>query len=357
MKILNKYLFLSFVKNSIFVLLGLVLLFSFFQYLEEVDDIGKHNYSHDAAINYIIFSIPSYANSLAILSLMIGIVFTIGQLNSNKELQIFELASFSTNKIVLTVAKYSFLMSLIVIIFLEIITPFSYQISRQIKDQAFGINTNYDEKDIWIKRDNKFFFLKRGDKNNSLKVFEIEDYRNIKSFLMSNKVVISDIGLSSKENFNLRFDSMDNFLVPSEFTNKENYTIEIDTKDILLSNKEVKSMSINELVSTILFSNKNEINISENLYELISRLIRPITLVGMLLMAIPFVLNSRRDVSIGQRIFIAISIGILTHMLNKITSVVSMKFETISYFGAFLPTLLLVSFGLYLLRARLFRQF
>jgi len=109
MKLLERYLFSSIVKSSISVLLGLVVLFSFFQFLEELNDVTKKGYTISIAIKYIALLLPSFFNLLLILGVMIGVVFSLGQLNSNKELQIFQVASISKKDIIFKSIKFTFL--------------------------------------------------------------------------------------------------------------------------------------------------------------------------------------------------------------------------------------------------------
>ena len=129
MKLLDRYLFSSIIKSSLSVLLGLVVLFSFFQFLEELNDVGKKGYTISIAINYIALLLPSFSNLLLILGVMIGVVFGLGQLNSNKELQIFQVASISKKDIISKSIKFTFLISVMLIIVLEIISPYTSKLA------------------------------------------------------------------------------------------------------------------------------------------------------------------------------------------------------------------------------------
>ena len=354
MKLLDRYLFSSIIKSSILVLLGLVLLFSFFQFLEELNDVDKKDYSISIALNYIALLLPSFFNLLLILGLMIGVVFSLGQLNTNKELQIFQVASISKKNIVYKSIKYTFFISVVLIIVLEIISPFTSKLADQIKRQAQGKPLISQSGAIWLKINDKFVFYekkKRKKKNTSIKVFDIENKTSLKSILFAKNINFSDENISLKNPKKVEIHSDGDFYLIRKKHKDKLYRLELEPSQLEFLNKSVKEMSIFEMIISI----KNSINFrttNQELTELISRVIKPFTLIGMILIAIPFVLNTQRTASVGNRIFISISIAVFAHLITKITSIVLVTKSSTSFVGPFIPTLTLLLIGVLVLRVK-----
>jgi len=72
----------------------------------------------------------------------------------------------------------------------------------------------------------------------------------------------------------------------------------------------------------------------------------------MILIAIPFVLNTQRTALVGNRIFISISIAVFAHLITKITSIVLVTKNSTSIVGPFIPTIVLLLIGALVLRVK-----
>jgi len=352
MKLLERYLFSSIVKSSISVLLGLVVLFSFFQFLEELNDVTKKGYTISIAIKYIALLLPSFFNLLLILGVMIGVVFSLGQLNSNKELQIFQVASISKKDIIFKSIKFTFFISVMLIIVLEIISPYTSQIADQLKKQAQGKPIMTQSGQVWLKKDEKFIHYEKNKSKNSIKVFDTENITFLKNILYAKDVKFSDGFVDIVDPRRVEIRSEGDFYIIDNKAKEELNRIELDPNQLEFLNKNVKEMSIFEIFLAMVNSMNVGINKQEIYTEIISRIIKPFTLVGMILIAIPFVLNTQRTASVGNRIFISIAIAVFAHLITKITSIVLVTKSSASFVGPFIPTIALLLIGVLVLRVK-----
>jgi len=352
MKLLERYLFSSIVKSSISVLLGLVVLFSFFQFLEELNDVTKKGYTISIAIKYIALLLPSFFNLLLILGVMIGVVFSLGQLNSNKELQIFQVASISKKDIIFKSIKFTFFISVMLIIVLEIISPYTSQIADQLKKQAQGKPIMTQSGQVWLKKDEKFIHYEKNKSKNSIKVFDTENITFLKNILYAKDVKFSDGFVDIVDPRRVEIRNEGYFYIIDNKGKEGLNRIELDPDQLEFLNKNVKEMSIFEMFLAMVNSMNVGINKQEIYTEIISRIIKPFTLVGMILIAIPFVLNTQRTASVGNRIFISIAIAVFAHLITKITSIVLVTKSSASFVGPFIPTIALLLIGVLVLRVK-----
>ena len=83
--------------------------------------------------------------------------------------------------------------------------------------------------------------------------------------------------------------------------------------------------------------------------ELYKRLIKPITLVVMILLAMLFIFGSTRDVTLGRKIFFGVAVGLSFEMLSRIGGAMSLSFDFNPVMSAILPTIVVMLIAITLL--------
>jgi len=350
MKLVDRYLFSSIIKSSMLVLLGLVIIFSFFKFLEEISDIGSQNYIFSTALQHILLLVPSFFNSLFILAIMIGTVLVIGEFNNNKELQILYTGGISAKSIMLKCIKYPFLISIFLLIFFEIFSPQSLRLANILKSEALGKQINNKVEELWLKKDDSYILF--NNKEKSIKLFDTINNIQLNKFYSGDGAEFHNQILAIKH---FQVMHIDNSLNPPKiesYLEDKEINFELSESEINALNNNPKAMTISALIKLIFFSIENEINLKDYYIELFARLAKPLTLIGMVLISLPFIFNNHRSTSIGNRLFISISIGVLTHLMSRAMLIVSLKFEFLSLFAVFLPGVILALFGLILIKIK-----
>ena len=72
--------------------------------------------------------------------------------------------------------------------------------------------------------------------------------------------------------------------------------------------------------------------------ELYKRLIKPVTLVAMILLAMLFIFGSTRDITLGRKIFFGVALGLSFEMLSRIASAMALSFDFNPLMSAILPS-------------------
>jgi len=76
----------------------------------------------------------------------------------------------------------------------------------------------------------------------------------------------------------------------------------------------------------------------------------PLVVIGMIAIVFPLIFGSHRQVSIGQRIFVGILIGMTFHLLNQMFGNLSVVYQLPAMIGAFVPAVLMVVIATYWLQ-------
>ena len=92
---LNKELFLGI---TLF-LFGGICLFSFFEFIQEISDLDDKKYGVTQAIVYVLLTIPGHIYKLIPTAVLIGAMYTVGQLSHQSELIILRSSGLSIKQI------------------------------------------------------------------------------------------------------------------------------------------------------------------------------------------------------------------------------------------------------------------
>ena len=108
MKIRDRYIAKTLLTYTLVVLLIWLGIYSFFNFLSELESVGKENYTILQALKYIIFQMPRVAYDQASSVILLGCVLGMGHLASTGQLIIFRVAGISILKITWITVKNAF---------------------------------------------------------------------------------------------------------------------------------------------------------------------------------------------------------------------------------------------------------
>lgn len=93
----------------------------------------------------------------------------------------------------------------------------------------------------------------------------------------------------------------------------------VDTGFIKTLSQDMRWMSVSGLLGNIAYLRDNGVNVTVEEHALWQKLVTPLTVIVMLLLAVPMVFGSSRDGNAGQRIFVASLVGLGFMLLNNVT--------------------------------------
>ena len=76
--------------------------------------------------------------------------------------------------------------------------------------------------------------------------------------------------------------------------------------------------------------------------ELFKRLVKPATLLAMILIAMLFIFGSTRDITLGRKIFLGVAIGLTFELISRISGALSLSYEFSPFLSSFIPPLLAI---------------
>ena len=353
MKILDRYIAKTLLKYSLSVMVILVGVFAFFKFLEEVEDIGRASYMLNNALLYIALLIPSIIYTLSSLIILLGAILGLGYLASNSELIVMRSAGIPVTKITKTTLKISIAFIALMIAFGEFLVPITADYAKQYRANALGqkvVTSNQDG--FWIK-DNEFFInVKRnldGEIFNDITLIKL-DNNNLDSVVFSKKADFDGQSVALKQSDSYQLDtSGDVVQITQQDLAQYSTEVAFDQELIASLKKEPKSLSTWQLFKQINFLSSNDLSTDAHEVEFYARLIKPITLVAMIILSIPFVFGSLRDSSLGRKVFLGVVISLFFELSSRIGGMLSLRFELNHLLSAALPTMVVLLVALLML--------
>ena len=354
MKILDRYITKTLLKYSLSAMMVLVSIFAFFKFLEEVNDIGRVSYTLLDAVIYIGFLLPKITYEVSSVIILLGAVLGLGHLAAHSELIVMRSSGISIAKITKITLRVSISFVILAMILGEFIAPWSYNQAQIYRAKALGETiVTSNQQGFWIKDKDNFIHV---EKNLDGKVFNNVTLIKKKSANLLDSVVYSDKAIFDKGKLSLQKTSYYQVDSTGKFTkikqeNRKQYQSEVAfDKDLINSlKKDPRELSTFQLFKHIGFLSQNGLSTGDYEAEFYKRTMKPITLVAMILLVVPFVFGSLRNASLGKRIFLGIVISLIFHQFSKLGVWVP-KILNLDYFlSASLPTLIVLIFALFIL--------
>ncbi|MEK9778432.1 MAG: LptF/LptG family permease, partial [Methylophilaceae bacterium] len=130
---IEKYINREFILSIFIILLGLIALFAFFDFMQEINDLGKGNYGLLQVFTYVLLSLPGRIYEIIPLAVLLGSMLAIGQLAASSELTVIRSSGYSIKRIAKSLIMTGLFFSIITLLIGELITPKSEKNAQQVK--------------------------------------------------------------------------------------------------------------------------------------------------------------------------------------------------------------------------------
>ena len=354
MRILDGYIARTVAGQIASVMLILLAIYFFSTFVAEMGDVGKGDYTVTGALLFTLMQIPLYTYQLFPLVALVGTMLGLGALANTSELTVMRAAGVSVRRIVIAVVKVSLVMVIAVTLIGELIAPRLEMQAQAYRAEALGKNISLNTKDgLWARDGRSFINIERllvdGHASN-VRIYRFAEDHSLRETIFAPRGIyrddawqleqvirsrISPEGVETRRMENMRWESS---LNPSV----------IDVVAIKPEN-----LSATDLWDYLSYMREN--GLEDKRYNLAFwiRIMIPFATGGMVLLAVPFVFGSMRNVSIGQRIMVGALLGIGFYLFNAIFNRVGVIYDIPPFLAASLPTFVVYAlWGLMMRRVR-----
>ncbi len=347
MNIITRYLLKEITVSVTLIMLALIAMFSFFDLIQELEDLGRGNYGLDKVLLFVVLSAPGHIYELMPVAVLVGCMYSIGQLARHSELIILRVSGISLAGITLTLLKIGLIFTLLTFCIGELITPLSEKMAQRMRIKATDSVIVQDFKTgLWVKDGKSFVNVEEVLPDSTLLNIHIYEFDQKLQLETSSD---AKSGQFENDQWNLKdvtqiYFGKDTNQVKQLETATWHSLIRPELLNVLLVLPE--KMSAWNLYSYIDHLSTNKQKTTRYEMALWSKLIYPLACMVMILLALPFGFIQQRATGASTKIFIGIMLGVLYQILNRTFVHLGVLNDWPPLFSATTPTVLFLMAGL-----------
>jgi lipopolysaccharide export system permease protein len=328
MKLIDRYIGVSVVSSILIVISILLALFTFMGFFEELDDIGQGQYDARQAILYVLLSVPSLVYQLMPMATLLGCIIGLGVLANNSELVVIRSAGVSLTRIAWSVIKIGMLAVLVLIVIGEWVAPRSLEMAQNLRANAKSDNLRIgSEEGLWAKDGLTMVNARQllpGDRLGQVSLYRLDEQYRLLELIQAEYAayregqwVLHNVASSTLSGERVQTSQQPRLL----------WETSISPDLINVVSVQPETLSVVGLYQYTQYLRKN--GLSEGRFEqtLWSKFTTPIITMIMVLLSIPLVFGSMRTVSISQRIFVGVLIGVGFNILNRLANYAGLVYD------------------------------
>ena len=342
MIILRKYLAREIYAATLLVLVAFLMLFAFFDLINELNYIGRGNYHLQHALLFVLLSLPGHVYELAPIAVLIGTLYALSQLAANSEYTVMRISGLSPYAAGGALMRTGVIFVVLTLAFGELVTPYAERAAQQLRLGAMSAVVAQEFRSgLWVKDESRFINVREVKPDSSLsgvKIYEFDkDYR-------LRSISYAERGVYEKDNvWRLSGVARTNFEDGGTSVSRVAYTdwhsvLTPDLLSVLLVQPE-KMSAINLYQFTRHLSENRQ---QTERYEIAmwKKLLYPFATLVMMALALPFAYVHVRVGGMGLKIFSGIMLGVLFHLLNGLSSSVGIIQNWAPFYSAALPSVM-----------------
>lgn len=350
-KILDLYVartLLSTVTVTLSVLIGLSALIKF---VEQLRKIGEGDYDMLLAFLYVLLSLPRDLEQFFPMATLLGGLVGMGVLASNSELVVMQAAGLSRWNIINSAMKSTLIMILVVMAVGEWVTPVSETKAKQLRTEAISGGSLFSsDKLVWAKDGERFVSIGQVLSQDALKDIRIYTFNtdlSLQSISYANMGTFDDDGWWLN---NVDVTTFTEQQISTENIERKRWNSTLTPDKLGIVAVKPEALSITGLIDYVNYLESNDQDPARYELALWRKILQPVSVGVMLLMALSFIFGPLRSVTMGARVIMGVLTGFGFFILNEVFGPVSLVYQLPPFLGALLPSLLFAAIAGIMLR-------
>jgi len=323
MRLLTNYLAKEIYASVALVFAALLMLFSFMDLIQELSDMGEGNYHIGYVLLYVLLIIPTHIYELFPLAALIGSIFAIVQMASNSELMVYRSSGASLGQMIVAVLKIGLPLVVLCFVVGEFIAPPCDRWAQQSSLKAKNAKVTLKEfrSGVWAKDERSFVNIKSVLPDSSLlnvSIFEFDETYHLRTITSADRATYV-----SQDQWLLDGVRQTQFNTLGATTHNQDKvewhsTLNPRLLNVLLLLPE--KMSSWDLYQYTRHLSDNHQKTARYEIAMWNKLVYPVAVLIMMLLALPFASHQRREGGVSSKIFIGIVLGLSFHFGGKLFS-------------------------------------
>lgn len=322
-RVLTLYLAREIVAAIMLVLLAFLGLFAFFDFINELDSIGRDGYEVHHALVYVAMILPGRVYELMPIVVLIGTLYALTALAKNSEITVMRASGMSSANLLATVGSIGLVFVAITFIFGEYLAPPAERAAQQWRLTATGSAVSHQLRSgLWVKDGASFVNVRTVQPDRTMEQIRIFEFDGEHALISVSEARRGQYDLSAGT-WRLSGVQQTRFLDDStEVVSLPEISWRSDLSPEVLSVLMVapERMSVGTLFPYIKHLRENRQNADRFEIALWKKVVYPFAVLVMIALAIPFALAHDRVGAVSVKVFLGVMLGVGFHLLNGLFS-------------------------------------
>ena len=321
MKLLTRYLAREIYGSVALVFATLIMLFAFLDFIHELSVMGYGQYSLGYVLLFVLLTIPGHIYELFPVAVLVGTIFALVQLAAHSELTIFRASGASTWQMLGALSKIALPLIILSFVTGELIAPPSERMAQRLrlKVQNSHVSLQAFRSGVWVKDEGSFVNVKSVLPDTSLSGIEI--YSFDETFHLKRIVSAERASYLSPGRWLLggvletRFDGPG---VTTSALKSQEWESALTPGIMSVMLVVPEQMSAYDLYKYATHLKENKQKSARYEIAMWNKLVYPLALLVMMVLALPFASYQRRSGGISVMIFMGIVLGLVFHFVGRL---------------------------------------
>jgi lipopolysaccharide export system permease protein len=326
-RILLGYLARELYGATLVVLLAFLGLFAFFDFVNELDSIGKNGYQAYHALAYVVMVMPARVYELLPVAVLIGSLYSLTTLARHSEITVMRASGLSIRRMMGMLCLIGIMPVALTHVFGEYIAPPTESAAQQWKLTSTNSAISQQLRSgLWIKDGPRVVNVRTLLPDRSMenvRVYSFDEPGTLQSLAEAARGVYVGAGENNKGYWHLtRITRTDFFEDHTRLVSSDEMIWESALTPEVLSVLMVQPerMSVTALLAYIGHLRDNQQNANRYEIALWKKLIAPFASLVMMVLALPFALTHERSGGVSVKVFLGVMLGVAFYLLNGMFS-------------------------------------
>lgn len=350
MMILSRYIARHVVTGSLLVILLLMALTAFLEFVGQFDDF-HNNYGLVEAIQFTLLSMPQQVYELFPMSVLLGTLIGLGTLASSNELTVMRASGVSIFQLGRASLLGGLVLAILCVLLAEFAAPQGEQKAKIMKASTRLNQVSYIARGgVWARDGDVFLNVQRmltEERLAGIRIVEMNDDNEVQriteareAHFIDGQWVLQDVRSSRFDDENVRIARRDQ--QPWETSLSPGFLrLFVISPDI---------MPTARLLDYIDYLEDNGLSTSKYWQVFWTRMVMPFSVMVMVMLAMPFVFGPLRSVGNAQRVVMGVLVGVVFYVINLMLGHSGIVFGMNPVVAATLPTALAAAGAVWFMR-------
>ena len=346
---LDRYIGKSVSTSILMVLLVVVGLDFLFAVMDQLADINDR-YTMTAVLQYVGLTTPRRIYEFIPLSSLVGCLIGLGALATGSELTVMRAAGVSIWRIVVSVLKPVLLLAVFAMVLGEYVVPYTEPLAESQRANRLSNGAISSGYGVWHREGDEYIHINVVQPDGQIRGvtrygFNADLSLNYSSFAATGRYQGDHWVLKNVQETRFLEDRTE--MISYE---QQQWSIKLTPQRLAVVIVEPEELPISGLYSYSNYLQEQELDNNVYMLAFWRKALQPLTIIGLVLVAISFIFGPLRSVTTGQRIVSGVVVGMVFKFSQDLLAPTTALYDISPVWAALLPIMICVLLGSWLLK-------